>query len=117
MKIGYCRVSTHDQNPALQLAALKRSGCRKIFTDKATGEHVKRSELAKCLKALKAGDVPIVWKLDRLGRSLHDLIGMVDDLKTQGVAFGRSPSPLTRQPRQDAPCGKWWGYWRNLNGR
>ena len=53
MKIGYCRVSTDDQNPDLQLAALKRAGCRKIFTDKATGAHVKRPELAKCLKALK----------------------------------------------------------------
>src|SRR2546425_2777224 len=87
MKIGYCRVSTDDQNPDLQLAALKRAGCRKIFTDKATGGHVKRPELAKCLKALKAGDVLIVWKLDRLGRSLHDLIGLLDDLKTRGVAF------------------------------
>jgi DNA invertase Pin-like site-specific DNA recombinase len=56
-------------------------------TDKATGAHVKRPELAKCLKALKAGDVLVVWKLDRLGRSLHDLIGLLDDLKTRGVAF------------------------------
>ena len=87
MKIGYCRVSTDDQNPDLQLTALKRAGCKKIFTDKATGAHVKRPELGKCLKALKAGDVLIVWKLDRLGRSLHDLIGLLDDLKTRDVAF------------------------------
>jgi DNA invertase Pin-like site-specific DNA recombinase len=87
MKIGYCRISTEDQNPDLQLTTLKRAGCRKIFTDKAIGAHVKRPELAKCLKALKAGDVLVVWKLDRLGRSLHDLIGLLDDLKTQGVAF------------------------------
>ena len=87
MKIGYCRVSTDDQNPDLQLAALKRAGCRTIFTDKATGAHVKRPELTKCLKALKAGDVLVVWKLDRLGRSLHDLIGLLDDLRTRGVAF------------------------------
>ena len=87
MKIGYCRVSTDDQNPDLQLVALKRAGCRKIFTDKATGAHVKRPELAKCLKALKAGDVLVVWKLDRLGRSLRDLIALLDDLKTRGVAF------------------------------
>lgn len=87
MKIGYCRVSTDDQNPDLQLAALKRAGCRKIFTDKATGAHVKRPELTKCLKALKAGDVLVVWKLDRLGRSLRDLIGLLDDLKTHSVAF------------------------------
>jgi DNA invertase Pin-like site-specific DNA recombinase len=87
MKIGYCRVSTDDQNPDLQLAALKRAGCRKIFTGKATGAHVKRPELTKCLKALKAGDVLVVWKLDRLGRSLRDLIALLDDLKTRGVAF------------------------------
>lgn len=87
MKIGYCRVSTDDQNPDLQLTALKKADCRKIFTDKATGAHVKRPELEKCLKALKAGDVLIVWKLDRLGRSLHDLIVLLDGLKTRGVAF------------------------------
>src|SRR5713101_4332622 len=87
MKIGYCRVSTDDQNPDLQLTALKRAGCRKIFTDKATGAHAKRPALATCLKALKAGDVLIVWKLDRLGRSLHDLIGLLDALKGRGVAF------------------------------
>ena len=87
MKIGYCRVSTDDQNPDLQLTALKRARCRTIFTDKATGTTVKRPELAKCLKALDAGDVLIVWKLDRLGRSLRDLIGLLDDLKARGVAF------------------------------
>jgi DNA invertase Pin-like site-specific DNA recombinase len=87
MKIGYCRVSTDDQNPDMQLSALKRAGCKKIFTDKATGAHVKRPELTKCLNALKDGDTLIVWKLDRLGRSLHDLIGLLDDLKTRGVAF------------------------------
>jgi DNA invertase Pin-like site-specific DNA recombinase len=87
MKLGYCRVSTDDQNPDLQLAALKRAGCKQIFTDKATGAHIKRPELGKCLKTLKAGDTLIVWKLDRLGRSLHDLIGLLDDLKKRNVAF------------------------------
>jgi DNA invertase Pin-like site-specific DNA recombinase len=87
LKIGYCRVSTDDQNPDLQLTALKRAGCRKIFTDKATGATVKRPELTKCLKSLDSGDTLIVWKLDRLGRSLRDLIGLLDDLKARGVAF------------------------------
>src|SRR5256886_15804542 len=87
MKIGYCRVSTDDKTPDLQLTALKRAGCRRIFTDKATGAHVKRPELAKCIKALTAGDTLIVWKLDRLGRSLRDLITLLDDLKERGVAF------------------------------
>ena len=87
MKIGYARVSTEDQNLDLQLAALKRAGCKRLFTDKATGMHTKRPELAKCLKALDDGDTLIVWKLDRLGRSLHDLITLLDDLKGRGVAF------------------------------
>ena len=87
MKIGYARVSTGDQNPDLQLAALKRAGCKRIFTDKTTGAHVKRPDLTKCLKALNEGDTLTVWKLDRLGRSLRDLIGLLDDLKAQGVAF------------------------------
>jgi len=87
MKIGYARVSTNDQNPDLQLAALKQTGCKKIFADKATGEHTKRPELIKCLKALAEGDTLTVWKLDRLGRSLRDLIGLLDDLRAWGVAF------------------------------
>ena len=87
MKYGYARVSTHDQNPDLQLAALKKAGCRTIYADKATGAHTKRSELAKCLKVLKKGDTLVVWKLDRLGRSLRDLITLLDELKGRGVAF------------------------------
>ena len=57
MKIGYARVSTDDQNPDLQLSALKKAGCKRIFTDKATGAHVKRPELTQYLKALKEGDM------------------------------------------------------------
>jgi len=87
MKIGYARVSSDDQNPNLQLDALKAAGCELVFTDKASGAGVKRSELTKCLKALVAGDTLTVWKLDRLGRSLHDLIGLLDGLKGRGVAF------------------------------
>ncbi len=87
MKIGYARVSTEDQNPDLQLSALKQAECQRIFTDKATGAHLQRPELAKCLKALAEGDTLTVWKLDRLGRSLRDLIGLLDDLKARGVTF------------------------------
>jgi DNA invertase Pin-like site-specific DNA recombinase len=87
MKIGYCRVSTEDQNPDLQLAALKRAGCDRIFTDKASGATAKRKELMRCLNALTSGDMLIVWKLDRLGRSLRDLITLLDDLKGRDVAF------------------------------
>ena len=87
MNIGYCRVSTEDQNPDLQLTALQRAGCKRILTDKATGVHVKRPQLIKCLTTLEAGDVLIVWKLDRLARSLRDLITLLDDLKAREVAF------------------------------
>jgi DNA invertase Pin-like site-specific DNA recombinase len=87
MKIGYARVSTEDQNPDLQLTALKTAGCDRIFTDKAMGANIKRPELTKCLKALNKDDTLVVWKLDRLGRSLHDLISLLDELKSRVVAF------------------------------
>jgi DNA invertase Pin-like site-specific DNA recombinase len=87
MKIGYARVSTTDQNPALQLAALKKERCGRIFIDKASGALRRRPELEKCLKSLQPGPVLVVWKLDRLGRSLRDLIHLLDELKGQGVKF------------------------------
>ncbi|GHO66545.1 DNA-invertase [Ktedonobacter sp. SOSP1-52] len=87
MKIGYCRVSTDDQNPDLQLAALKRAGCKRIFTDKASGATAERQRLKKCIAALNPGDVLIVWKTDRLARSLSDLIALLDELKVRRVAF------------------------------
>jgi hypothetical protein len=89
MKIGYCRVSTEDQNPALQLAALQLARCKRIFTDKTTGAHIQRPQLTKCLAALQPGDVLVVWKLDRLGRSLRDLITLLDDLKVRDIPSGR----------------------------
>ncbi len=75
MKIGYARVSTHDQKPALQLDALKKAGCKTIFKDEGlSGETVKRPALRRCLNKLEPCDTLIVWKLDRLGCSLRDLI-------------------------------------------
>jgi DNA invertase Pin-like site-specific DNA recombinase len=102
MKIGYARVSTSDQTPALQLAALKKERCKRIFTDKARGVSRKRPELAKCLKSLKPGDVLVVWKLDRLGRSLRDLITLLDDLKGQGVKF----KSITEAVDTETPTGR-----------
>ncbi len=102
MKTGYARVSTDDQNPDLQLAALKAAGCEKIYTDKATGAHIRRPELTKCLKTLKEGDTLTVWKLDRLGRSLHDLIGLLDDLKARSLAF----QSLTEAIDTTTPTGR-----------
>ncbi len=80
MKYGYARVSTDDQNPALQLAALKKAGCQTVFKDEGIGgATMKRPALARCLDRLEAGDTLIVWKLDRLGRSLRDLIAMLGE--------------------------------------
>ena len=92
MKYGYARVSTEDQNADMQLGALKRAGCKTIFTDQLSGATgIKRPSLLLCLKKLQSGDTLIVWKLDRLGRSVRDLITMLDDLKARGVKF----RPLT----------------------
>jgi len=88
MKYGYARVSIDDQNTALQLAALKKAGCKTIFTDEGiSGTTVKRPALTRCLKALRPGDTLIVWKLDRLGRSLRDLIAVLDALRAQSIKF------------------------------
>src|SRR4051794_40636114 len=103
MKYGYARVSTDDQNPALQLAALKKAGCKTVFKDEGiSGATVKRPALLRCLKTLQSGDTLTVWKLDRLGRSLRDLITMLDDLKQRGVKF-RS---LTEHIDTDTPTGR-----------
>jgi len=78
MKCGYARVSTDEQTPALQLAALKKAGCKTIFKDDGlSGATTKRTALQRCLKKLEPGDTLMVWKLDRLGRSLRDLIWML----------------------------------------
>ena len=103
MKYGYARVSTDDQNPALQLAALKKAGCKSVFKDEGlSGATTKRPALLRCLKMLKAGDTLIVWKMDRLGRSLRDLIHMLDDLRERGVRF----HSLTEAIDTDTPTGR-----------
>ena len=88
MKIGYVRVSTPDQNIDLQVDALEGAGCEKIFRDQGvSGSKLSRVGLDEALAALKEGDVLTVWKLDRLGRSLQDLIQLVNDLAGRGVGF------------------------------
>ena len=87
MKIGYARVSTIDQNPNAQRDALKAAGCEKIITEKISAASTKRPKLVKLLQSLKSGDVLTVWRLDRVGRSLPDLLNIVEDLKTREIGF------------------------------
>jgi DNA invertase Pin-like site-specific DNA recombinase len=88
MKYGYARTSTDDQTTALQLAALKRARCSHLYEDKGlSGATCKRPALERCLRTLRPGDTLIVWKLDRQGRSLRDLITMLDDLRARSVKF------------------------------
>jgi DNA invertase Pin-like site-specific DNA recombinase len=84
---GYARVSTGLQDPALQLDALTSAGCARIFTDKASGKLDRRPELDKLLEVVLPGDVVVVWRLDRLGRSLKHLVATVSDLGDRGVGF------------------------------
>lgn len=86
---GYARVSTNDQNLDLQIDALVNAGCDKknIFKDKVSGTKAERPELNKCLEKLAKGDVLVVWRLDRLGRSMVHLVSLIDTLKEKGVGF------------------------------
>jgi DNA invertase Pin-like site-specific DNA recombinase len=102
MKIGYARVSTNDQNLDLQTNALEKDGCSKIFSDKATGKNTQRAGLQEALEYLRKGDVLVIWKLDRLGRSLKDLIQIVTDLEKKEIGF-RS---LTESMDTTSPSGK-----------
>jgi DNA invertase Pin-like site-specific DNA recombinase len=85
--IGYARVSTQDQNLELQIDALTKAGCHKIFDDKITGTRAERPGLSKAQESLREGDTLVVWKLDRLGRSVKNLVDLVGELHKQGVQF------------------------------
>ena len=109
MKIGYARVSTDDQTPFLQLAALKKAGCSKVFRDDGiSGATTKRPALLRCLKSINAGDTLIVWKLDRLGRSVRDLIAMLDDLKERKIEFYSLTEAIDTKTRTG------WAMWQMI---
>ncbi|MNJ26972.1 DNA-invertase hin [compost metagenome] len=86
-RIGYARVSTDDQNLDLQHDALALAGCSTVYEETVSGKSADRPELGHCLKALRSGDTLVVWRLDRLGRSLPDLVGIVSRLEQEGVGF------------------------------
>jgi len=87
--VGYARVSTNEQELNLQIDALLAAGCQKkdIFVDKLSGAKSERPGLTNCLACLEKGDTLIVWRLDRLSRSMHELIKLIETLKAQGVGF------------------------------
>ncbi len=87
MKVGYARVSTDDQKLDLQTDALKAEGCEEIFSDVASGAKDERKGLIEALKYIRKGDTLVVWKLDRLGRSLKHLIEVVNDLTKREIGF------------------------------
>jgi DNA invertase Pin-like site-specific DNA recombinase len=87
MLIGYARVSTQEQNLDLQIEALKSAGCEKIFEDKMSGTRADRPGLGRALEMLREGDTLVIWKLDRLGRTVMGLVSLVSDLNTRGVQF------------------------------
>lgn len=87
MKIGYARVSTKEQSLDLQKDALEKEGCTDIYYEHISGANTKRPQLQKMMGQLRKGDVVVVWKLDRLGRSLRDLVNMVSTFQDLGVGF------------------------------
>ncbi|HGT8062833.1 TPA: recombinase family protein [Escherichia coli] len=104
MLIGYVRVSTNDQNTALQRNALDSAGCELIYEDKISGKTSDRPGLKRVLKALGEGDTLVVWKLDRLGRSMRHLVVLVEELRERGINF-RS---LTDSIDTSTPMGRFF---------
>lgn len=104
MLIGYARVSTQDQNLDLQRQALTAAGCSKIYEDTISGARAERPGLARALDALREGDTLVVWKLDRLGRTVKGLVDLVEGLHSKGVQF-RS---LTDNIDTSSPSGRFF---------
>jgi DNA invertase Pin-like site-specific DNA recombinase len=102
MIIGYARVSTEDQDTDLQASALRLAGCNKLYTDKASGGRSDRPALNKALEHLRPGDVFLVWKLDRLSRSLKDLLFLIEQIEALGASF----KSLTEQIDTASPAGR-----------
>lgn len=117
MLIGYARVSTTDQDNGAQIAALKKAGCSRIFQEKASAGRWDRPELHRLVEQLREGDVLVVWKLDRLSRSLKDLLILLEKVQLAGAGF----QSLTEAIGTTTPAGRMMmqivGSWPSLSGR
>ncbi len=102
MRIGYARVSTEDQTLDLQKDALKRAKCGEIYEEQATGKNTSRPQLEACIKSLREGDTLIVWRLDRLGRNLTDLVALVAEFERRKINF----ESLTEKIETLSPAGR-----------
>lgn len=102
MRIGYARVSTEDQTLDLQRDALKQAKCREVYEEQASGKNAVRPQLDACLKSLRDGDTLVVWRLDRLGRNLADLVGLVTALEQRKINF----ESLTEKIETVSPSGR-----------
>ena len=94
MKYGYARISTKDQNLNMQIDALEQYGCQKIYSEQAKGAKADRPKWLEMLSQIKSGDTLVVWKLDRMGRSLHHLIKVVNELMAKNVSIISLNDPI-----------------------
>ncbi|WGL62411.1 recombinase family protein [Pseudomonas sp. CW003PS] len=101
-RMGYARVSTDDQHLELQRDALSQAGCSVIYEEASSGKNAVRPQLEQCRKALRTGDTLVVWRLDRLGRSLPDLVQIIADLEQRGIGF----ESLTEKIETGSAAGK-----------
>ena len=104
MKIGYARVSKFDQNLKLQVDALKKAGCERIFTDKASGKTMERKGLTSAISHLREKDIFIVWKLDRIGRSVKGMVDFICEIDKKGIHF----NSLTDNIDTTTPAGRFF---------
>jgi len=102
MQIGYARISTNEQDATAQVAALRSAGCELIFKEKASGGRWERPELHRLLGQLRKGDVIVVWKLDRLSRSLKDVLTIMEGVAKPKLDSAVSPKLSTPRRRQVA---------------
>jgi DNA invertase Pin-like site-specific DNA recombinase len=100
MKLGYASVSTEAQDNAAQLAALKRAGCRRVFEEKASGGRWGRPALKSVIEQLREGGVLIVWKLDRLSRSLKDVLILMERIEQAGAGFRSLTEAIVLPPQR-----------------